>query len=144
MKILFSPFTCEDIGVVMVTNRISQQKASFPFPVRYLSRYNIIFLCYINTFITQFDIITTLISGLSPLFKFSCILPFLNREAYHNHRQRLLKMSTFSPPLVRSGKVIKKNTKRCFWIRLEELVSGGTILWKILCIPIFCDEFGIT
>ena len=30
MKILFSSFTCEDIGVAMVTNMISQLQESFP------------------------------------------------------------------------------------------------------------------
>ena len=30
MKILFSSFTCEDIGVAMVTNMISQLQQSFP------------------------------------------------------------------------------------------------------------------
>ena len=30
VKILFSPFTCEDIGVAMVTNMISQLQESFP------------------------------------------------------------------------------------------------------------------
>ena len=31
MKILFLSFTCEDIGVAMVTNMISQLQESFPF-----------------------------------------------------------------------------------------------------------------
>ena len=30
VKILFSSFTCEDIGVAMVTNMISQLQESFP------------------------------------------------------------------------------------------------------------------
>ena len=30
MKILFLSFTCEDIGVAMVTNMISQLQESFP------------------------------------------------------------------------------------------------------------------
>ena len=32
VKILFLSFTCEDIGVAMVTNMISQLQDSFPFP----------------------------------------------------------------------------------------------------------------
>ena len=31
VKILFLSFTCEDIGVAMVTNKISQLQESFPF-----------------------------------------------------------------------------------------------------------------
>ena len=35
MKILFLSFTCEDIGVAMVTNMISQLQESFPFSIEF-------------------------------------------------------------------------------------------------------------
>ena len=58
-------------------------------------------------------VITSLNSGLSWLFQVSCILLYLNREGNHNHRQRPCERLTFSQR-VRSGKVLKKKSKRRF------------------------------
>ena len=77
--------------------------------------------------------ITILIPGLSSLFQLSGIMLYLNRKAHHNHRQRLCEMLTFSQPVL-YGRSIEKKSKRCFWFDLEELVSGGTTLWKALCL----------
>ena len=71
--------------------------------------------------------ITTLISDLSSLFQPSCILLYLNQEAYHNHRKRLCEMFHLFLSRYTSVRSERKNRSDVSEYVLEELVFGGTI-----------------
>ena len=77
--------------------------------------------------------ITTLICGLTSLFRLSGILLSINREAYRNNKQRCLEMLTFSSIRSRVTKRSKKQNDDSGF-GLGELVSSGTTFLTVSCL----------